>query len=166
MKSLFLLALSLIAMSVFVFGGDAKQYPLTLTALSTYTRTSRYTANQPVHTDCTSDDFGHTNCSSTDGTKQGTEVHLVQNAEGSDGNTYMIEWTSGRQAFFAGGVAASSGGSVTYGATLMPGEYKARFDKHGLKLLIANEKGQLKEHSFTVLSVRKKDSDTSRNKEN
>jgi len=39
----------------------------------------------------------------------------------------------------------------------MPGEYKARFDKHGLKLLIPNQKGELKEHGFTIVSVRKKD---------
>ena len=151
------LAVLLVAAASPVFSGDAKpkEYPLTLTVLSSDRSTSPYTSNQSMDTTCTTDGFGRTNCSTSGGTTQGTAVHLTQTAEGSDGNIYTIEWSSRRQDFGAG--MASSSGAVRYGTTLLPGEYKARFDNHGLKLLIANKKGELKEHSFIVLSARKKE---------
>ena len=156
-KSIVLTVL-LLASSVPAHCGDRKpkEYPLTLTIISTDTATSQYTSSQPIETNCTSDDFGHTNCSTTGGTRRGTVMHLTQTAEGSDGNVYTIQWASRAQGFGAG-MASSSGAPVRYGAALMPGQYKARFDKHGLKLLIPNQKGEVKEHTFVVLSVRKKD---------
>jgi hypothetical protein len=37
-----------------------------------------------------------------------------------------------------------------------PGEYKARLSNGALKVLIPNNKGEVKEHTFVILSVRKK----------
>jgi hypothetical protein len=108
-----------------------------------------------MDTDCTSDAYGHTDCTTTGGTKHGQIVSRYQIAEGSDGNVYTIQWYSARQAF-GNGAAASTGSSQHFGTMLMPGEYKARFDKGRLKLLTTDKDGKPKEHTFLILSVRKK----------
>jgi hypothetical protein len=91
------------------------EYPLLLNILSSEGSVETYTSQQPLDTSCTTDAFGHTDCTTVGGTKRGRVVRQVQNAEGLDGNLYTIQWFSRRRAF-GNGAAASAGSTQNEGA--------------------------------------------------
>ena len=136
---------------------EPHEYPLTITVISSESSTSSHTATTDMDTYCTTDSFGHTDCSTTGGTRTRTVTSTVQTAEGSDGNLYTLQCTPGFGRAIASGAGEAMTQNAVRGCQLMPGEYKGRFDKRGLKLLVHDSKGKLHEWTFQILSVRKKE---------
>ena len=145
---------------VFCLGSVAKgprEYPVTFDIIST--DSASRSVNAPVETECLGGVDGPMRCTTTGGTRQ--EVDIVQTANASDGNRYVIECEPGGvlSAFSTGAYeagTAASGGTVHRGCQLRPGAYSGRFDKRGLKLLIYSSEGKPREVTFRVISVKKK----------
>ena len=136
------------------WGGEAKEYPLTLKVLETDAVTSKADGTKTT-TNCTSSPAsGDINCTSRQ-TPASQHTDLFSIAEASDGNTYSIACVQGVGGSFLGGagraMAADAGLSTVSGCMVPPGTYKARWDKRQLKVL-HEKNGKLKETTFTVLS--------------
>ncbi len=141
-----------------VLAKNPPEYPLTLKVVETKA-TATVIPSSTVKTDCTQVTDSNVDCTSRK-SPDVTHTSRIQIAEGSDGNTYELECVPGRLTAFRQGFgegAQASSGTLTRtesGCALLPGTYKARPVKQGLKLLIVEGDGKAHERTFRILSVR------------
>jgi len=117
------------------WGGEQKEYPVTLKVLET-DAISYKSDGTKITTSCTSTGPNDVTCDST-AVSAAQHTELVSFADTSDGKLYMISCVLGTGRRFLSGMGqsmqANAGLATVSGCAVPPGTYKARWDKGRLR---------------------------------